>query len=66
MCVDAQGRVVKKELGGMKHKFICYHGGKAYHSDVMDADVEEVQKGKDMVNINNRVKQEEDVGGHNA
>lgn len=37
VCVDAGGIVKKKDLGNGKHKHICYHHGKAYHSDVKEA-----------------------------
>lgn len=70
-CVDAGGEVRKKSMGEGKHKLICYHQGKAYHSDVMDA-----KKVGDMMNKANKSiddakqrgqmdKRAEQVGSHN-
>lgn len=70
VCVDAGGQVIKKGLGGGKHKLICYHHGKAYHSDVMEAgkemDMNATNKGIPSKSSNASMnKRAEQTGDHN-
>lgn len=71
VCVDANGEVRKKSLGEGKYKLICFHQGKAYHSDVMDAKqigdmMNKVNKAiDDTKEVGSMNKRAEQVGGHN-